>query len=258
VIQDFNMGNALALHRMAGVQDASGSITQEYNAAGSFVSAEIVQVGGGANSVTLTQSGNQPSRTGWMGTDHATAWMGAEQLAAQAVTAIGLQTGSSSVVGLITQQEGSTDSTATLEQRNVHGAAASVLQGTNDMPGRVLDLAGAGLSPSMGSLLNLDPGPGRGAANAATAEILQAEGTNLAAGIVQTGSGLRAQIVQGGAWKEASLIQNGTGHVGSIAQGGVLMGTQASVVDLRQYGATPQTATITQNAAGSRIAVVQQ
>jgi hypothetical protein len=245
LVQNYNDGEVLALHRMVGTRNTVGSVTQENNAAGTLVSAEIVQLGGSGHAAELKQTAN-------LG---ASVWMRAEQSGAQAVTATGLQTGSSSVFGLITQQEGSTASTAQLEQRNVSGGSAWVLQGTNDMSSGIVV---PGHATALIALLNPDPGTARGAATASTAELIQSEGTELAARIVQTGTDLRASIAQTGAWKEASLIQNGSGHVGTIVQGGALVGSQASAVDLRQLGAIPQTATITQNSAGSRITVLQQ
>jgi hypothetical protein len=245
LIQNYNDGDVLALHRMAATRNATGSITQEYNAPGTRVSGEIAQIGGAANAASLVQQTNLGQSV----------WMRAEQSGVQSATASGLQTGSTSVFGLITQQEGSTGSTGTIAQRDVNGGSAYVLQGTNDMSQGVIV---PGQATALIALLNPDPGPVRGGAMASGAEIAQSEGTALAGRIVQTGAGLSATITQTGAWKEASLIQNGTGHVGTIVQGGVLMGSQASVVDLRQLGATPQMATITQNSVGSRIAVVQQ
>ena len=245
LVQNYNDGEVLALHRMVGTRNTVGSVTQENNAAGTVVSAEISQLGGSGHAAELKQTAN-------LG---ASVWMRAEQSGAQAVTATGLQTGSSSVFGLIMQQEGSTASTAQLEQRNVSGGSAWVLQGTNDMSTGIIV---PGHATTLIALLNPDPGTTRGAATASTAELIQSEGTDLAARVVQTGTDLRASIAQTGAWKEASLIQNGSSHVGTIVQGGALAGSQASAVDLRQLGAVPQTATITQNSAGSRITVLQQ
>ncbi len=87
---------------------------------------------------------------------------------------------------------------------------------------------------------------------------MQSDGAQLSAGIVQTGSGLTALITQSGVWKEASFIRNGVGRQANIVQGGTAVGAQASAVEIRQYGAVPLAATITQQSAGSRIAIVQQ
>jgi hypothetical protein len=249
VRQSDNAGATLGLIRMVGVRDGVNRITQRDNLAGTQVVALSEQGAvdgmGNAGLIELEQESNTGGEV----------WMKAVQSGVDAALMAGRQSGSASVHAYLRQEPGSSGSAATIEQRGVSAGQALIRQGTGD------GAVDAGIPISAAALIglmNTDPGPARGAALASTATLLQSDGAQLSAGIVQTGSALNATITQTGVWKEASIIQNGVGHQASIVQGGTAVGAQASGVEIRQYGAMPLSATITQHSAGSRIAIVQQ
>jgi hypothetical protein len=249
VTQSGNAGDTLGLVRMVGVRGAESGIIQRDNAAGTQAVALIEQVAvdgvGAGGRIALLQEGNTAGEV----------WMSAAQAGADGSTISGIQQASASVHAYLRQEPGSSGSAATIEQRRVSSGQALIRQGTGD---GAVDAGLPGSATALIGLLNTDPGPGRGAASASTATLMQSDGAQLSAGIVQTGSGLTALITQSGVWKEASIIQNGVGHQANIVQGGTAVGAQASAVEIRQYGAVPLAATITQQSAGSRIAIVQQ
>lgn len=200
---------------------------------------------GAGGRIALLQEGNTAGEV----------WMSAAQSGADGSTISGIQQASASVHAYLRQEPGSSGSAATIEQQRVSSGQALIRRGTGD---GAVDAGLPGSATALIGLLNTDPGPGRGAASASTATLMQSDGAQLSAGIVQTGSGLTALITQSGVWKEASIIRNGVGHQANIVQGGTAVGAQASAVEIRQYGAVPLAATITQQSAGSRIAIVQQ
>ena len=92
----------------------------------------------------------------------------------------------------------------------------------------------------------------------AYAAISQAGGSGLQALVVQGAAGAAATVSQRGAYLEAAILQSGGAHSAGIVQTAVGTADRPYHASIAQYGARPQSITLTQTNQSPRVIRVQQ